>query len=533
MKTSFTFKNWVSPRLLVLSVFVLLVATSVFGSVKHTVNVTNYKFTPDELQIEIGDTVEWTNTQGFHNVNGTKTTYASNPESFGNSTGNGWTYKYVFKTEGKYSYQCDPHAAGGMIGKIEVKDSGGDEDGKYDLTINFNGMTPHVGQTLWLEVVEKSSGKEVERKTQIISTQFMVVVSGIEADHSYFVNFYADHNKNGKYDTPPSDHAWRMELNNVTGNSTLDFSHNTNFTDIQWKNKLTVHFKSMTPHVGQTLKLAVVDNITGIELARTTAIASADFMVDIYGIEKGKSYKVDFYADHNKNGYYNAPPTDHAWRLQVNNVNSDTVLNFTHNTSFTNIEWKNELGIHFMGMTPHIGQNLWLSVIDKQSGISIDTITTTIQADFMINVTGIVAGKSYDIDFFADHNKNGSYNKPPTDHAWRIKLENVKGDTTLMFMHNTSFTDIFSITSSKTIQDFTLKIYPNPATDKLYIEQTEIIGIETLISIYDITGKLKYQEVGKFNNNKIEIDVQNLNNGIYFIDLRTNNEQKLLKFIKY
>jgi hypothetical protein len=68
----------------------------------------------------------------------------------------------------------------------------------------------------------------------------------------------------------------------------------------------------MNPHVGQTLKLAVVDKNTGVEINRATAVAAADFMIDIYGIEKGKSYNVDFYADHNKNGFYNAPPTDHA-----------------------------------------------------------------------------------------------------------------------------------------------------------------------------------------------------------------------------
>jgi len=532
MKTLFTFKNRVTSQLLFLSLLVLLFSTTVFGSVKHTVNVTNYKFTPDELQIEVGDTVEWKNTQGFHNVNGTKTTFPSNPESFGNSTGNSWTYQYVFKTAGKYDYQCDPHASGGMVGKIEVKDSGGNDDDKHDLTVNFTGMNPHVGQTLWLEVVEKTSGKEVARVTKVISVQFSVVVSGIEMEHSYFVNFYADHNKNGKFDSPPVDHAWRMELNNVMGNSTLDFAHNTSFTNIQWKNKLTVHFMGMNPHVGQTLKLAVVDKNTGVEINRATAVAAADFMIDIYGIEKGKSYNVDFYADHNKNGFYNAPPTDHAWRLQLNNVNNDTILNFTHNTSFTNIEWKNELGIHFMGMTPHVGQNLWLSVIDKQSGISIDTVQTTVQAEFMITVAGIVTGKSYDIDFFADHNKNGNYDKPPMDHAWRIKLENVQGDTTLMFMHNTSFTDIFSTTSNKTVQDLNVRMYPNPASDRVYVELGEVVGSETLISIYDITGKLRYQEK-KQNDNRIEIDVQNLSGGIYFIDFRTNNKQNMLKLIKY
>ena len=75
-------------------------------------------------------------------------------------------------------------------------------------------------------------------------------------------------------------------------------------------------------------------------------------------------------------------------------------------------------------------------------------------------------------------------------------------------------------------------MYPNPATNQVFIELGEISSSEVHVSIFDITGKLKYQEVKPFNN-KIEIDIQDLNNGIYFIDLRTNNKQKTLKFIKY
>jgi hypothetical protein len=101
-----------------------------------------------------------------------------------------------------------------------------------------------------------------------------------------------------------------------------------------------------------------------------------------------------------------------------------------------------------------------------------------------------------------------------------------------MFMHNTSFTDIFSTTGNKTIQDLTLRMYPNPATDKIFIEQDNITGSETLVSVYDITGKLKYREVVR-NNNKTKIDIQNLVNGIYFVDVRTNDKQKMLKLIKY
>ena len=98
MKTSFTFRIRFAHQLLFLSALVLLISVTAFGQVKHVVNVTDFKFTPDELQISVGDTVEWKNTQGYHNVNGTKTTFPSNPESFGNSAGFNWSYKYVFKT---------------------------------------------------------------------------------------------------------------------------------------------------------------------------------------------------------------------------------------------------------------------------------------------------------------------------------------------------------------------------------------------------------------------------------------------------
>ncbi len=60
----------------------------------------------------------------------------------------------------------------------------------------------------------------------------------------------------------------------------------------------------------------------------------------------------------------------------------------------------------------------------------------------------------------------------------------------------------------------------------------EFSGSDVKVSITDISGKLKYNEVKPISN-KIEIDIRNLENGIYFIGLRTNNKQKMLKLIKY
>lgn len=85
------------------------------------IEVSSNKFTPNFVNINPGDTVTWTNVQGFHNVNGSTNIFPNNPESFSNSvSGPGWTYSFVFTQEGSYEYHCDPHASF-MQGAIVVE----------------------------------------------------------------------------------------------------------------------------------------------------------------------------------------------------------------------------------------------------------------------------------------------------------------------------------------------------------------------------------------------------------------------------
>ncbi|MDA0748931.1 MAG: hypothetical protein O2954_20625, partial [bacterium] len=108
--------------------------------------------------------------------------------------------------------------------------------GPPKLTLKLTGMTPHVGQLLVVRVVDRATGQEVGRKRieSVVGPGFDVVVEGLKVGGSYDVDFYADLNKNGKYDAPPADHAWRMPANNVQADVTLNFAHNTNFTDIKF-----------------------------------------------------------------------------------------------------------------------------------------------------------------------------------------------------------------------------------------------------------------------------------------------------------
>jgi plastocyanin len=117
MKTISTLKTY---RFWAFSFQLAYLSMTLNAQTSHAVAVTSYKFTPATLTITAGDEVVWTNTQGFHNVNGNNSVFASNPESFGNSLGSGWSYKFTFNTAGTYNYQCDPHAAMGMVGTIIV-----------------------------------------------------------------------------------------------------------------------------------------------------------------------------------------------------------------------------------------------------------------------------------------------------------------------------------------------------------------------------------------------------------------------------
>lgn len=324
-----------SLRTLFATFIIAFFSLNLAGQTTHQVAVTDFAFTPSQLTITAGDKVVWTNTGAMgHNVNGTAATFPSNPESFGNDVGLNWTYEFVFNTTGTYDYHCNPHLTG-MKGKVIVNPKSSEP---LKLTVNFTAMTPHVGQTLWLAVIDKATMMEIGRVKTTAAQTFSIEVPGIEVGKSYWVDFFADHNKNSAYNAPPADHAWRLPLDNVTGNSVIDFVHNTTFTDIAWKTKLTLRFTAMTPHVGQKLTLFVRDNM-GLDMDNVVvpSVTVPNFDVLSWAIKPGMSYNLDFYADHNKNGVYNAPPADHAWRIALDNVKSDTIVSFVHNTSFTDI----------------------------------------------------------------------------------------------------------------------------------------------------------------------------------------------------
>ncbi len=69
----------------------------------ETVNVVNFEYQPTSVTVQVGDTVTWNNTEGFHTVD-------ADDGSFGNAPGTGWTFAHTFTAAGTYEYFCEIHS---------------------------------------------------------------------------------------------------------------------------------------------------------------------------------------------------------------------------------------------------------------------------------------------------------------------------------------------------------------------------------------------------------------------------------------
>jgi uncharacterized surface protein with fasciclin (FAS1) repeats len=143
MKKNLTTKIMKKSKLVLLFLFCSM-ASSMMATT-HTVNSGNYFYSPQSLTVSVGDTVNWINSGGFHNVNFIDNTITgvsfNNPVSFiSTPTSSTAIYTHVFAVAGTYSYDCSVgnHAVSGMVGSITVNPA---SNSIYDIVSNSNDHT--------------------------------------------------------------------------------------------------------------------------------------------------------------------------------------------------------------------------------------------------------------------------------------------------------------------------------------------------------------------------------------------------------
>lgn len=81
--------------------------------------------------------------------------------------------------------------------------------------------------------------------------------------------------------------------------------------------------------------------------------------------------------------------------------------------------------------------------------------------------------------------------------------------------------------STNDISSFDLKLYPNPAIDKINISSIESIN---QVRIYDISGRIVSKSSP--NSSNFNLDIADLNKGVYLVKLNSGDKEATTKFIK-
>ncbi len=316
------------------------------------------------------------------------------------------------------------------------------------LTFIMSGMNPHLGQKVEGRLIDLYSGLEVDRDViaTLPATTDTLFFDGAQAGSDTRLEFFADYNGNGLYDPPATDHAWRVDIPPSAGDTTVQFSHHTNFIDIGWDYSLTANLSGLDAATGQALQARLLDAATGREITRLAApqTVAAAMTVTLPGLVPGRNYNLDLWIDTNGNGLYDAPDTDEAWRIPVTGVVADAVVNFSHSTQYTDIGWRYAVTLNLQAMEPNLEQLISARLINESTGEIVGRQRRELLPlpAISLRLPGLEAGVSYRIDFFADNNGNGEYDAPPTDHAWRITGLVAQGDMAYDFSRTTTYTDI-------------------------------------------------------------------------------------------
>jgi len=147
----------------------------------HVVEVGNMYFSPEDISINIGESVQWNNVQGYHDVVADDGSF-----SLDGCSGPCLIGSHTFDVAGSFSYVCSPHAAMGMVGTITVVDPTVSVTFSVDMSIEGvtdDGVSVRVNGGEWF-AMDDSDG-------DLTYTYTMNLVPG-DYEYNFYDGWYED-----------------------------------------------------------------------------------------------------------------------------------------------------------------------------------------------------------------------------------------------------------------------------------------------------------------------------------------------------
>lgn len=169
----------------------------------HTVHVggstsgqTPPYYTPQNLTIQVGDSVAWVRDNGTHNVDGRTSSFPANPEGFySGASANDWTnWGFRFHVAGTYNYHCNQegHSAT-QFGRIIVEDAnsvgenqGGTAIAIFPVPTNGTLVVDLAGMDISRAEVLTLDGRQVLAPSVNGAARLEIGTDGLAAGH-YFL----------------------------------------------------------------------------------------------------------------------------------------------------------------------------------------------------------------------------------------------------------------------------------------------------------------------------------------------------------
>ncbi|MBC7937702.1 MAG: T9SS type A sorting domain-containing protein [Rhizobacter sp.] len=124
----------------------------------HTVTISNFQFSPSNLNVLVGDIIRWEWAGGFHNT--ASVTIPAGASSWATPVSTtGFSFEYTVTAAGTYNYQCDPHA-GFMLGSFTA--SGVLPVTLSGFTVSNQGRKPYL---TWITQAETNTSHFVVRRS--------------------------------------------------------------------------------------------------------------------------------------------------------------------------------------------------------------------------------------------------------------------------------------------------------------------------------------------------------------------------------
>lgn len=108
-------------------------------------------------------------------------------------------------------------------------------------------------------------------------------------------------------------------------------------------------------------------------------------------------------------------------------------------------------------------------------------------------------------------------------------IDALLSNSVFRFIEITPSSAIISGTHNVKEENLDFEIFPNPANEELTVSSLQFTEKKTLLEIFDVAGRKIYSATPTTTNFKLR--TSNFSNGIYFLEVKTENTSTTKKFV--